>query len=103
MRLGTVGQRDVSATVSDLLPTRKVMRATSARNPVGFFWPLFPDGGLVRADERELIACLAPSSARSDLIEQHRRSLPAISLIDGQAARGMTADCRSARHGSKLR
>jgi hypothetical protein len=89
--------------VSDRLPTRKVMRATTARNPVVFFRPLFPDGGLAWADERELIACLALSGARSDLIEQHTGSLPAISLIDGQAARGITADCRSARHGSELR
>jgi hypothetical protein len=101
--LGTVGQRDVSATVSDRLTTRKVMRATRARNPVVSFWPFFPDGGLSCADERDLIGCSALSSARSDLIEQHTRWLPEISLMDGQAARGITVDCRSACHGSKLR
>ena len=101
--LGTVGQRGVSATVSDRSATRKVMRATRARNPVVSSWLLLAGGGLACADEHELIACLALSSARRDLIEQHTRSLPAISLIDGQAARGVTVDCRSARHGSKLR
>lgn len=80
--------------MSDRSATRKVMRATRARKAVVSFWPLFADGGL--------IACLAPAGARSDLFDQHTRSLPATSLIDGQAVCGIPVDCRAARDWSKF-
>jgi len=76
------------------------MRATKARSAVVSFWLLFTAGGLACADE--LIACLALSGARTDLIERHTHSLPAISLTDGQTRRGNAVD-RPAALGSKLR
>jgi hypothetical protein len=78
------------------------MRAASARNADVSFWPLFPDGGVACADERKLIACLALSSGRIDSIEQHARSVPAISLMDGLTVRGNTVGWRSARNWSKF-